>query len=215
MDAQEWGIPILDLGWQATDLPGAWTAWGSVARTSWVEGGYHFYVRDYKFSSLWRRWEFLSASGCSHVVEVNFSAGPETARAVVLHDVWRKRVLSSAWGTSGVRLLADLNMEACHLGLGMLGIPEGWRAYATRKHHGDWNHRAIEYQHERACLRAGTDDLLFVVFGGGFRTRDYCARRSWRWVPERSDAARRRAVSDTMHGCQPLTPDSNFAVGAS
>lgn len=189
--AAYWGVPTLDPAMQATaaDLAGLVAKWGTIGRRRRMRGLYHFYAHDYKFAGLWRHPTTLTRSGCRAAVEANYSITDETPAAEALWSVFRKRCLARFWQARGVRIFADLNVGASRLALGMIGIPAGWTAYATRKHRGV-PLRLIEAEHEAACLRAGTDAITFAVVGGGRPMRRACDARGWHYLAEDSDRAR-------------------------
>lgn len=184
LTAEALGIPMLDLGWQAEIVPQRWLKWGTVPRRSQVWGaGYHMYARDYKFAGLWKDPHAMIRSGVEQVVEVNYTTYSDQPLASVLYDIYRKRVLSRYWGELGVKLFVDLNVMPMYCDWNLLGVPRGWKAYATRKHRGV-PLEAVEAEHDLACEHAGTQEIVFVVFGGGAPTKELCAKRGWEWVLE-------------------------------
>jgi hypothetical protein len=191
-------IPTLDPAMQATEPPDRWVKWGTISRNSRLgpRAGYHFYTQDYKFALVWpERGERVISSGVGCAVEVNYSTQPGMPTALALADVYRKRALARRWQAAGVRVVADLNVEPHLRGLNFLGIPRGWRAYAVRSQRGI-DLGTIEDDYRASCQRAGTTDLLFLVFGGWRSARDLCQGRGWTWVPEDLHAAR----GETIHG---------------
>lgn len=176
----DWGIPTLDLRKQADALDLPITRWGSISRhNARMPGTWHFYTDDYKFDALWDDPTPVVNSGCVNVIEPNFSTGQQMARAVALWGVFRKRWLARWWQSQGVRIFVDLNVEPQFHDLNLLGVPTGWRSYATR---GDLD--LIEQDYAVACEHAGTDDLLFVVYGGPKALKTLCVERGWIWLPE-------------------------------
>lgn len=179
----EWGVPLLDLSLQARTLDNPVMKWGTVGRAKRMPGTYHFYTDDYKFSALWDDPTPVVNSGCVAVVEPNFSTGEQMPRAVGLWGIYRKRWLARYWQVYGVRVFVDLNVEPHLNDLNLLGVPQGWSAYATR-----WLDKCglepIEVQYRLAQERAGVDQPLFVVFGGRDRAERACMERSWLWVRE-------------------------------
>lgn len=195
----EWEVPALDLRMQAdaVDLPV--TAWGQGgSRKRAMPGTYHFYTEDYRFQGLWTDPTPLVNSGCVAAVEPNFSAYKQTPLPVALWGVYRKRYLARYWQSQGVRVFVDLNVAEPFRDLNLLGVPRGWRAYATRGYVDRLDATVREY--EAACERAGTDDVLFWVYGGGETVRRLCGERGWIHVDEQRTVAKRaprllRAVS--------------------
>lgn len=188
----EWGVPLLDLHWQAdaVDLPVL--TWGAQARTNKNRGTYHFYTEDSRFDALSDDPTPVINSGCVNAVEPNFSCYDQMARAVVLHQVYRKRWLARYWQSKGVRIFVDLNVAVPHYDLNMLGVPQGWRAYATRGYTDRQEQTVQEWQ--LACERAGTEDILFLVYGGGKAVKQLAGERGWVWVVEDMSRAKGREV---------------------
>jgi hypothetical protein len=133
--AETW--PMLDPLMQADGAPAPVVRWGSRARTARVTGGtVHFYTDDYRFRALMAPGKAMDvpASGCAVAVEPNFSTAPppRMARLEALLLIRRKRLMARSWQARGVRILVDLNVDPAWADLGLLGVPLGWRAYATR-----------------------------------------------------------------------------------
>ncbi len=182
LSAQELGIPRLDLSMRATGLVAPITKWGTLARSSPMPGTYHFYADDYKFSAIHKHPMKLVESGCAVAVEPNFSTWPDRPLAQVLADICRKRTLGLLWQSAGVKLLVDLNVSPEFREVNLLGVPEGWSAYAVRAHENvDWS--VIEADYRAAYQRAGCP-ILFCVFGGGKASRARCEAQGWIHIPE-------------------------------
>jgi hypothetical protein len=133
--AEVW--PMLDLGMQAEGVPAPVVRWGSRARTARVTGGtVHFYTDDYRFRALMAPGKAMDvpASGCAVAVEPNWSTAPppRMARLEALLLIRRKRLLARSWQRMGLRILVDLNVDPAWADLSLMGVPLGWRAYATR-----------------------------------------------------------------------------------
>lgn len=190
----EWGIPLLDLRWQAdaVDLPVL--TWGAQARTTKNRGTYHFYTEDMRFEALWGDPTPIVNSGCINAVEPNFSTARQMPRVVALHQIYRKRWLARWWQSKGVRIFVDMNVSPVCYDLNMLGVPVGWRAYATRGYTQHLDQTRQEY--EVACQCARTEDILFVVCGGGKEVKQLCAARGWVWIPEDMDRAKGRDIAN-------------------
>ncbi len=177
-----WDVPMLDPTMQAQGITLPLTKWGTIGRTRKMPGTYHFYTADYKFRALWNKPRQILAGGCQVAVEVNWSTGQATPRALALWDIYRKRWLARYWQAHGIRIFVDLNVEPWLDDIALLGVPVGWRAYATRWR--DQDCAEIPGQHEVACERAGTDDVLFLVIGGRDRACELCMDRGWLWSKE-------------------------------
>jgi hypothetical protein len=186
-------ITDLDPAMQATGLPGPIARWGSIARSSPMPGTYHFYVHDYKFSALARRPGQLVDSGCKVAVEPNYSTWPGMGEEKALEGIARKRLMGRFWQARGVRIVVDLNLDPAFRHLALLGVPPGWAAYATRQQQGV-PFESLEDDWRQAVAHAGTEDILFCVFGGWRKVRDLCRERGWIWTAE--DLHRARGSSD-------------------
>ena len=185
------GVPNLDADLQARMIPNPIYAWGSIGHTRYMPGCYHFYVHDHKFEPLWRRPARVTLSGCSTIVEPNFSLTDQTPLWQAMWHIGRKRWLGRFWQAKGLRLLVDLNVEAAlnepveDLGgvrPNLLGVPRGWNAYASRAHA---NHpEALEVEYSVACEWSGSASPLFLVVGGGRRVKSLAREHGWVWTPE-------------------------------
>lgn len=184
----EWQIPLLDIKRQAdaVDLPVV--TWGSIARTSRIKGTWHFYTDDDRYIELWVDPSPVPNTGCVNCVEPNFSVYDQMPRAVGLYRIYQKRWIARYWQSLGIRVFVDLNVSAPFADLNLLGVPEGWRAYATRGYTDQLG--ALDREHGLAVERAGSDDVLFLVYGGGKAVIDLCGRRGWVHIEEHMDRVR-------------------------
>ena len=185
------GIPLLrlDLQADAVDLPVV--QWGTVRRTRPMTGTWSFYVDDYRFNRLWQDPSAVLNSACINVVEPNFSVGLNTPRAVALYQIYRKRWLARLWQEfRGIRVFVDLNVARRYAQENLLGVPPGWRAYATRgssRYLDD-----LDFEYGLACEKRGNEDILFVVYGGNRETQKHAQARGWIWLMEQQDAMKNR-----------------------
>ena len=187
-----WDIPTLDLKRQADAPDFPLTVWGSVGRKRTMPGTWCFYTADRRFASIWKNPRHVLESGAVAIVEPNFSTHPQMPRARVLWDVFKKRWLARYWQTQGLRVFVDVNVGEEVRDLNFLGVPKGWRAFATRSHSkGQW----IEAEWEAAADHSGREDLVFLVYGGGAEVKSLCAKRGWHWCPEEADVARGKVKS--------------------
>lgn len=183
----EWGIPTLDLSLQAEVVYAPVVKWGTIPRTAIMTGSYHAYADDYKMQNWWKDPSQIVNSRCKAAVEPNWSSNVQMPRALVLYDIFRKRYIARVWQTFGVRVFVDLNVEREFADLILLGVPQGWTAYANRAYHDDTEH--ILWGYELARQRAGKEPL-YLVIGGRVKVRDLCASKGFIWVAE--DIARNR-----------------------
>jgi hypothetical protein len=181
----EWDIPELDIALAADRLVPPVTKWGTRRRSDRMTGTYHYYTHDFKFTRLIQRPEQVPATGCVVAVEPNYTITPETPRAEALWKIYLKRKLAAAWQAAGVRIVVDLNLdsECRHHDIGLLGVPPGWPAYATRAHRGV-PFEQIEREFDLAARHSGGGVRLFCVFGGGRKVKAATLARGWVHAPE-------------------------------
>jgi hypothetical protein len=193
-EAAGWDIPALDIALQATKIETPVVTWGSIGRTRPMPGTYALYTDDFKFSALWKGPDRLVDSGCKVAVEMNWSTFDDSDPEEVLELIYRKRVISAYWQSKGVKILVDLDVAPNYLDdYALLGVPRGWRAYATRSHRLS-QMNTIEDEYEVAVEHAGTSEILFAVFGGGKKVDAACKERNFIHVPEHIEVVRGRAL---------------------
>lgn len=189
----DYGIPTLRLDLQAEALTapiGVWGGYGTNRRSSLAGGTWLFYTSDERFESLWRDPAPVVRSGAASAAEINFSCYDEMPSALVLQQIYRKRWIARWWQENGVRVFVDLNVSARYYEQNLMGVPKGWRAYCTRGYSARLD--LTQHEYELACDWAGTDDILFFVYGGGEQVRLYCQERSWLWHPKMRTLLRER-----------------------
>lgn len=149
-------------------------AWGSIKRTSTNNGTWHFYVDDYRFSALWDKANMIPQTNCVSAVEVNYTITEDMPFPVALYRIYQKRWLARYWQTKGIRIIADLNVARPFQEINMLGIPDGWKTFAT---HG-YNDRIddLEVELNLALKKAGTKNITFLVYGGGYDVKEFCKK---------------------------------------
>ncbi len=180
----EWEIPTLSLKFQATNVIDPVVKWGEISRMAKMSGTWHFYVEDAKFEpSIWKDPRGPLYSSAQAIVEVNYSAGPLIPIAWSIHLTYKKRWLARWWQSKGLKVFVDLNVAKKHDDINLLGVPYGWRAYATRGYN-DLVER-IQEKYALACTRAETDDIVYFVYGGGQKIQEYAVKKGWIWIPER------------------------------
>lgn len=180
----EWGVPVLDDLWQAdaVDLPV--NVYGASGRKTKMQGTYHFYTDDYRFEGLWSDPTPIVNSGCVNVVEPNYSTNIQMPRAIVLWHTYRKRWLSRYWQSKGIRIFVDLDVNAIFDDVNLLGVPEGWRAYACYMRKSDHDPEELLRFLDVATTRAGSDDVLMLVVGGESDVQALCREhKQCVWVP--------------------------------
>jgi len=180
------GIPLLDIKMQATCLEAPFVGWGTRSRKTRMTGTYHFYVSDDRFEALWRDPIDVANSACNALVEVNFSIYDDMPRAVAIWQMYRKRWLSRWFQSVGIPVIVDLNISHRHDDLRFIGVPKGWKAYATRAYSERLDETVKEY--EQAVEHAGGETILFICYGGGKAAEALSKEHGWIWYPDQQTA---------------------------
>jgi len=181
----DWGVPLLDINLQASALDLPFETWGASERKRRMPGTWHFYTEDYRYEALWRDPSPILNTQCVNIVEPNWSCYIQMPPAVALWQIYRKRWMARWWQSYGVRVFADLNVAEVHYSLNLLGIPKGWKAWATRGYTERMSSTEKEYQ--MAVEHAGTPSILFVVYGGGKQVKQMCQSNGWLYFGEQED----------------------------
>lgn len=182
------GVPILDLTRQG-EYAGIVERWGRFSRRQRYEGVYHFYTDDYKFARVWTEPYRLAHSGCRAIVEPNYSTHPAMPRPVALYNIFRKRWIARYCQEQNIGVFVDLCTEPTFDDIALLGVPQGWRSYATRAY--ARRHGLLERDAARAIERAGTEAITLLVIGGGQAEYELCQRRGWIWIQQENQIVHR------------------------
>ncbi|NBW15726.1 MAG: DUF4417 domain-containing protein [Caulobacteraceae bacterium] len=165
----EYHIPLLapadDYG---VDLPVV--AWGSIGRSRSMPGTFQFYVDDYRFDRLWKAPHAPIDTGCKSLVEPNVSLFDQTPRAAAIWAVYRKRWLARYWQSRCRRVWVDLNVPAAFQSLNLLGVPAGWKHFATR----GYDRRLHSLDNEYHVARNHNGNATLLVIGGGSSVAEWC-----------------------------------------
>lgn len=186
-----YGIPLLRLDMQAQGLVPPFARWGRERRKSRMRGTWHFYTDDARFSRLWGRPQDVLTSACAALVEPNWSVSEDTPRAAAIWATYRKRWLARTWQEHGVRILVDLYVATRHAEDNLLGVPRGWRSFATRGSSRTVADLLTEIQTAEDHAEAR---INLVVYGGGREIRQACEANDWLWQPEEADVVRGRGA---------------------
>ena len=178
----DYGIPLLDLTMQAKCLEAPFAGWGTMPRKNRMTGTYHFYVEDYRFENLWKNPLDVANSACASIVEPNFSVYDDMPKAVAIWQMYRKRWLARWYQSVGITIFVDLNISERHADLRLLGVPDGWKAYCTRAYSDRLD--ATEREYQAAVEKAGSESILFVVYGGGKKAEELSKQRGWIWYQD-------------------------------
>lgn len=170
-------IPTLDINMQADRVAIPALAYGEQKRTFDLMGNgtLHFYVDDYRFSGqLYEHPEKILKHNPGSIIEPNFSLFNEMPIAFGLQAIYKKRWIARELQARGIKVFVDLNVAQKWYQMNMLGVPMGWRAFATRGYSDRLNN--LEFEYGIARTWAGDRDPLFVVYGGGRECREFCKR---------------------------------------
>ncbi len=198
-------MPKLSLKQQADAFDMPIVAWGSQRGRKCAKrqdaGTFHMYTGDAFFERFWREPQLMVNARPINVIEANFSITPETSIEQAFWQTYRKRWLSRYWQSKGLRIIVDLTVNKQAALINMLGVPQGWQSYATRGYIENLEDKeyGIEFDYKLACERAGTDDILFLVYGGSERVKEYCNSRGWFWQPEELALMRGKHVHEAAN----------------
>lgn len=188
----DFGVPLLDINMQAEAIDQPTAVWGVSDRKARMNGTWLFYTEDYRYEALWVDPSPVLNTGAMTAAEPNFSAYSNMPPAVALWQIYRKRWISRWWQSQGLRIIVDLNVASNHYNLNRLGIPAGWRTFATRGYSNRIDETHMEYEQAQAIAGDGVTPL-FVVYGGGKEVKAECQRNGWLWIPEIVDVRQGRA----------------------
>lgn len=174
------------------------SGWGITPRLKKGIATYHFYVDDYRFENVWHRPERIIKSGCSEVVEPNFSLFQTTPIAYGLHLIYKKRWIARWLQECGVRVYADLNVAPKFRELNKLGIPEGYNAFATRGNADCTDN--LKEEHRIACEISGSDNPNLIVYGGGKAVQSYCRQKGLLFIPDYMTQRREEPWKEVRNG---------------
>lgn len=182
--SNEWGIPDLSEKFQATALHIPFVKWGEISYKKPMEGTWAFYVDDEKFESISDNPTKPLVSMPADLVELNYSTYESQPAALAIGQVFFKRWVSRFWQSKGFNVIVDLNVVPQFSKMNLIGVPKGWKAYATR---GSGERTWVEHDYEIALEHSGADpeDLLFIIYGGGQQVQDFAKEHHCNWVPER------------------------------
>ena len=160
-------IPTLRLDMCANHFILPFVQWGSIARYRAMRGTWGFYVDDLIFEPLWREPEKIKKSDPGAAIEMNFSVTVDTPAALAIWQTYRKRWLSRYWQSQGIPIIVDLSVHPKYMELNLLGVPQGWWAFATRGYIREPDDLLLQQYYRAREIAAGSGKFLFVVYGGG------------------------------------------------
>lgn len=174
--SSDWEIPDLDIDMQAIECAIPFCKWGEQARTIDLKGNgcIHFYIDDYKMEALYSNPAKLANCHPRNIVEPNFSLFLDMAPAFGLQAIYKKRVIARMMQDRGIRVFVDLNVAQKFIKLNLIGVPKGWRSFATRGYSDRLGGLELEYKIAETSAAFAGRKPLFVVYGGGEKCKDFC-----------------------------------------
>lgn len=146
--------------------------WGSCSRLKQGVSTWHFYVEDYRFKALWNCPQRILATGCKEIVEPNFSMSLTMPVAYGLQELYKKRWIARWLQEFGIGIWVDLKVSAKFREYNLLGVPDGYNAFATRCYDEGLDNLKAEF--EIAQRVSGKETPNMVVYGGGRKAKDFC-----------------------------------------
>lgn len=183
----QYDIPSLDLSLCADYCEMPFIGWGTQKRADTMRGTWHFYVDDYRFENLWKRPDKVVMSGCVAAIEPNFSVYQQTPAAMSIWQAYRKRWIARYWQSKGIKMFVDMNVNHAYMDTNIMGVPDGWHAFATRGYVDRWKDTIREHQIAGEIAGDNANKLVFVVYGGGKLVRQVCGDHGFIWIPEREE----------------------------
>jgi hypothetical protein len=161
-------IPTLRLDRMAMGMMAPVACWGSIGRRDTRNvRSWHFYTDDCRFEQLWRTPGDVVATGAEVCVEPNFSCLDDMPWPIGWYSLYRKRWIARWWQEQGIAIVADLFVGPKYREWNWVGLPKGWRSFATRGV-GEDPEAAVEL-YAAARDWAGGEEIFFYVYGGGVR----------------------------------------------
>ncbi len=169
-------IPTLDINMQADGCQIPFLCFGEQKRTCNMHGTgtLHFYTDDYRFKSVYEHPEKICKHNPAFIVEPNFSLYNETPISFGIQSLYKKRWVARTMQNKGIGVFVDLNVAQKWYQLNMLGVPRGWRAFATRGYSDRLNNLAFEYSIAKDWAMGR--EPLFVIYGGGSPCRQFAMK---------------------------------------
>lgn len=175
-------IPTLSLKEQGGKLVLPLAPYGADSRLRKDIGTYHFYVDDYRFEAIWKDPTKVLLSGCKAIVEPNLSLFDTTPIAYGLQQIYKKRWIARYFQECGIKVYADLNVSRKFQEYNKMGIPDGYNAFFTRGYTDRISH--LDEELEIAKQISGLDTPNLIIYGGGAKIHEYCAKHNLVYVEQ-------------------------------
>lgn len=175
-------IPTLRLDMQAGKVILPLAPWGADSRLRKDISTYHFYVDDYRFEAIWKDPSKVLMSRVQALVEPNLSLFDTTPVAYGLQQIYKKRWIARYFQECGIKVYVDLNVSHKFQEYNKLGIPEGYNAFFTRGYAD--RIPTLEEEIEIARLISGLDTPNLIIYGGGAKVHEVCAKHNLVYVEQ-------------------------------
>lgn len=185
------GLPLIDTRWPSDNQAGIPTllpelqsdavhapliCWGSRrgGRVGNLEnaGTLHFYTEDVRFEAIWKTPQRIAQSSIQAIVEPNFSVYNDMPMALALYQIWRKRWLARYWQHHGKQIFVDMNVSPAYADINLLGVPQGWTAFATRGYDDYLDDLANQVLIANNIAYPNRPTML--IYGGGRKVVKFC-----------------------------------------
>lgn len=173
----EFEIPQLRMDMQPEFVDIPFVCFGEQKRTFQMngQGTLHFYTDDYRFNAIFEHPERVLQHSPRNIVEPNFSMFNDMPVAFALQAVYKKRFIARAMQERGINVFVDLNVASKFYNINMLGIPHGYSSFCTRGYSDRL--QFLEYEWLLARSYAGSNPLLFVIYGGGLECKRFAREK--------------------------------------
>jgi len=151
----EYEIFTLRKDMQPTAPPGQLKVWGNKKSNYNPGGTMAFYTTDTKFMSKLFQPMIVAETGCAAIIEMNYTLDQSWPLAFGFTPIARKRQFSLIMQNHDIGIIADLYVPEKFADLNMLGIPDGYSAFATRGHSKDILALDIRYNRALQCAKKG------------------------------------------------------------
>jgi len=182
------GIPDLLIDHQCDELILPCLPCGKTALKK-QEGCLHFYVDDYRFDpSFWAKPDKVLTSKVTAIIEPNYTLTLDSPLSWVVWCTYKKRWLARYWQKHGYNIVVDLNVPTEFAPISLLGVPIGWKSYATRAY--STRIESLFNEHKLAVQHAQSEDIFFLVYGGGKTVWSICKEYGWLWLASEESRAK-------------------------
>lgn len=175
-----YGIPVLLPQYPRGGVELPMTPWSAGRKNT--PRTLHFYIDDYRFTALWRQPDQVVERDPAAIVELNYSLTQETPLALGLVLLYQKRWLSRYYQMYDIGVYVDLYVSPKWEQYNLLGIPDGYNAFATRGCAAD--PRGIERALETAKHISHRDRPNLIVYGGGRMIEEICTQHALIYIED-------------------------------